>query len=98
MIRVLILGAGGMLGHKVFQRLADWVDAIGTARTIDDALAELARMTDSRMIEGVDARDFESVVRTLSDVKPDVVVNCVGIIKQRPEGDDAVQSNQINAV
>lgn len=96
MTRVLILGAGGMLGHKVLQRLSFRFEAIGTTRSgSDDKLREIAN---AEVVSGVDITDFDTVRRTLTRVRPQFVINCVGIIKQLPEADDALTSIRINSL
>lgn len=44
---------------------------------------------------GIDAADFP---RILTERRPDYIVNCVGIIKQREEARDAVASIEINSL
>ena len=77
--RVLVLGGNGMLGHKVFQVLENRFDVYATFRRFDG----LPIYKDhSRVIDGVDATEFSSAVRAFAQVKPDVAINCIGIIKQ----------------
>ena len=87
--RVVILGARGMLGH-VLVRSLDGLEAIGTVRGV----APLG----SGLIGGVDANDLTTVESVLDTVKPDVVINCIGVIKQRPEGSQPVPCIRINAL
>jgi dTDP-4-dehydrorhamnose reductase len=51
-----------------------------------------------RTIAGVDAIDFDSVARAIADVKPDVVINCIGIIKQLKVAKDPIVSLSINSL
>jgi dTDP-4-dehydrorhamnose reductase len=91
---VLILGGAGMLGHKVLQGLAARFDVRATFRsTADERL--IAR---ERAITGVDAMQFETVERAIRDVRPDVVVNCIGIVKQLAEGHDPIRSITVNSL
>lgn len=97
MTRVVVLGAGGMLGHKVIQRLSNRFEITGTTRSDHRGVSELAIESGARLVRGVDASDFASVQRTLREIRPDVVINCIGIIKQRREAQDVAASNRINA-
>jgi dTDP-4-dehydrorhamnose reductase len=50
------------------------------------------------IIEGIDASNGDELDRLLTALKPDVVVNCIGTIKQRPGAADPVQSIAINSL
>jgi dTDP-4-dehydrorhamnose reductase len=87
-----------MLGHKlaqVFHRQFDtWITLRGAANTYD-----AYRMFDARkIVAGVDVQNFDTVVDAMSTVGPDVVVNCVGIIKQLPTAHDPILSITINSL
>ncbi|MFA4927720.1 MAG: SDR family oxidoreductase [Patulibacter sp.] len=96
MTRILVLGAGGMLGHKLVQRLEPRFDVHGTLRA--DALpAGYDRVLDpQRTTLGVHVDRIETVERVLDELRPDVVVNAVGIIKQRPDADQSGPTLAIN--
>ena len=100
-MRALILGGDGMLGHKAFQVLAQthevWASFL-SLRGLWTTFPTYDRVPRERLIGGVDAADFHSVVRALARSKPDVVVNCVGIIKQLEEANDPILALTINAV
>lgn len=98
-MRVLVLGATGMLGSTAFRRLADrdGIVAFGTARS-ETARRQFAAGVQDRLLVGVDVGNLDSVVAVLAQVRPDVVVNCVGIIKQLPAAHDAVPTIALNAL
>ncbi|MGN9777406.1 dTDP-4-dehydrorhamnose reductase family protein [Micromonospora sp. H33] len=97
--RVLVLGATGMLGHTLMRELngAVGVEAYGAAR---DAAAADAFPPDvaARITSGLDVLELDRVGLLLQEVRPDVVVNCVGVIKQRSEVQDAVRTITINSL
>ena len=101
-MRVLVLGGAGMLGHKVFQQLRGrfdevWCTLRGTRR--DPALAPIeADLTAGRVIEALDVMDWTAVEAILRDIRPHVLVNCIGIVKQRNEAKAAIPSITINAL
>jgi dTDP-4-dehydrorhamnose reductase len=97
-MRVLIMGCGGMLGHKLLGVLAERFETWGTVRAVSGALQRAPGFRPDRVIAGVNADAFDSIVRTFAQVRPDVVVNCIGIIKQRPEAKDPVHSLRTNAL
>ena len=97
-MRVLVLGGGGMLGHKLWQRLSETQETWVTLRTGHNPWESLGLFDPARTLLGVDANDPESIDRALVRTTPDVVINCIGIIKQRAEAIEAVASLQINSL
>jgi dTDP-4-dehydrorhamnose reductase len=84
-MRILVLGGAGMLGHKIVQRLTArgcdvWWTLHGPAN--DPALAGIPELTGDRAIPHFDATRPEAVRETFRAVRPAVVINCVGIVKQ----------------
>lgn len=77
---VLILGGGGMLGHQVWLAARDRFDVRVAVRRRPD----LPLFDDERVIDGFDAADVQ---RLIERVRPDVVINCVGIVKQIAAGE-----------
>ncbi len=98
-MRVLILGATGMLGHMLWQVLRYSFDTWATIRGTPSSLARYGALFDPRrLIGGVDARSFPTVIRAFATVRPEVVINCIGVVKQLPEAKDPVLSLQVNAL
>jgi dTDP-4-dehydrorhamnose reductase len=97
-MRILILGGAGMLGHKLWQRYRDRFDTWITLRTSYREVARYELFDPMRTIGGVDAFDLDSVVRVFSAVKPDVVINCIGIIKQLATAKDPIISLTVNSL
>lgn len=90
---VIVLGASGMLGHKMLQVLdISGLEVTGTLRKHN-----ISPFLDSyNLYEGVDAMNFSTVSGVLDDIDPDVIVNCIGIIKQLPESNNWDISHAIN--
>jgi dTDP-4-dehydrorhamnose reductase len=57
---------------------------------------ELLQGSDIRC--GIDAMEFEGLDAWLSEMRPDYIVNCIGIIKQRPTAQEAIPAITINAL
>lgn len=97
--RVLILGITGMLGHKLFTRMSciEGMQVYGTARSMNVSGWLPAQLLD-RVQFGVDADNFETVKKIIRAIKPDWVINCVGIIKQLPVSEDIITTLKINAL
>ncbi len=98
-MRVLIVGVTGMFGHAAFQvltgnrRLEVWgtLRAPGARRAFQDAVQQ-------RLIDSVDVLDERAIVTVLNRVRPDVVVNAVGVIKQLASANDPAIVLPINAL
>ena len=53
---------------------------------------------ESRIIEGVDAWQLDTVRRAIVETRPGCILNCIGIIKQREEAKDPTQAIYVNAL
>lgn len=99
--RVLVLGASGMLGHKMFQILsARFPDVWCTLREsrMDAPWNRIELFASDRVLSDVDATQIDALERLLRDLHPDIVVNCVGIVKQRPTAAEAIASITVNSL
>jgi dTDP-4-dehydrorhamnose reductase len=96
--RVLVLGATGMLGHVVWRECRDRFDAHATART--EYLGEVpARIFDpERLVTGFRAEEPGLLEAVLDRVEPEVVVNCIGVVKQDAAAADPVATILANAL
>lgn len=98
---ILVLGATGMLGHKMLQVLGASFDNVrGTMRgtLADPRYSAIRSFASGRVVESFDATNLDELRALLDDSRPDVVVNCIGMIKQRPEGTDPVLNIELNAL
>ena len=81
-MKVLVLGAGGMLGsacYKVFSE-TDGFLTYGTLRTLEQTAA--FRAGRGTLIPCVNALELSQLAYVCGQCTPDLVINCVGIIKQ----------------
>jgi dTDP-4-dehydrorhamnose reductase len=97
-MRILILGATGMLGHRLCQLLSERLEIWATSRTESQAHPMLGMLAPDRLIGNFDVIDTKRLCDLLETIRPDAVVNAVGIVKQRDEAKQAVPSIQINAL
>jgi dTDP-4-dehydrorhamnose reductase len=98
-LRILILGASGMLGHTIFRTLSSTSEfsVWGSIRS-SDALRFFPEHRRKRLLSGVDALDFDALSKVLESVRPDAVVNCIGLIKQLANADDPLIALPPNAI
>lgn len=98
-MRVMVLGASGMLGNamiRVLSEKSDW-QVHGTVRTESSKRAFNANIA-ARMISGVDVEQQDSLIQAFAKIRPEVVINCVGLVKQMAGADDPLQAISINAL
>lgn len=96
--RVLVLGATGMLGSTLFRALsADAsLETFGAIRDPEGA-KHFAPGLRPALIPNVNLEGETGLLKAFSIAQPDVVLNCIGIIKQLPSSNDHVESLAINA-
>jgi dTDP-4-dehydrorhamnose reductase len=96
--RVLVLGGTGMLGHVLWSECLRRFDALATVRSAAIPERAEAVLDPERTLTGVRVEDEGSVAEALERAAPEVVVNCIGLVKQRPEADDAAALVRANAL
>lgn len=96
---VLVLGASGMLGHTVmrFFNQSPNYQVWGSARSAGVVKCFPVEMRD-QIVCGVDVENMDSVTRLLTLTRPNVVINCIGLVKQLAEADDPLAAIPINAL
>jgi dTDP-4-dehydrorhamnose reductase len=97
-MRILVLGGSGMLGHKLVQCWQGEFDVWTTLRGRFQDYERFGIFDREKTIDGLSALDASAVADTVERVKPDVIFNAVGIIKQLPTSKNAVTTLLINSV
>lgn len=97
-LRVLVFGATGMLGATLFRAFSEdpTLEAFGTIRSASGAQHFEPELRDA-LIPNIDLKGENGPLAAFSIAKPDIVVNCVGIIKQLPNANDHLESLAINS-
>ena len=98
-MRVLVLGATGMLGNAMFRVFAQSKDhhVIGTARN-HRAGKYFAASEQSQLLLGVQVDNHDSLVDAFEQSRPDVVINCIGLVKQHADVNNPLLSVPINTL
>jgi dTDP-4-dehydrorhamnose reductase len=97
-VKILVLGASGMLGNATVRVLSEnpgW-KVFGTVRS-GNAHRFFSDQIRERLITGVDVENHDALVRAFTQIRPDVVINCIGLIKQLADGGDPLQAILINS-
>jgi dTDP-4-dehydrorhamnose reductase len=99
-MKILVLGITGLLGNAMFRILSEHqdLDVFGTTRS-DSSKAAFNKRQHGKIISGVDVHaDWDAAEEKLTALKPDVVVNCVGVVKQLEIASDPLITIPINAL
>jgi len=93
-MKVLILGAGGLIGHKLFQILGKNLDTYAALHNKSSHLI----FDCPKVIENVDVLEFEKLTEMISDHDFKVILNCVGITKRKSEINDLEKAISVNSL
>jgi len=98
-MRVLVLGASGMLGNAMIRVLSEekkWV-VYGTVRS-ESSMRLFSNSIAERLLSGCDVEQTDALVKAFIWSKPDVVINCIGLIKQYAHSENPLQAIPINSL
>jgi len=97
-MKILILGAGGMLGHQLWRQLQRDHEVWVTVRRPLSAYERFGLFKADRTIASLDVTCADSLMSVVGRVRPEAMINCVGIIKQLKEASNPVISIMINSL
>ncbi len=98
-MKILILGITGMLGSTIFREFSrsGQYDTWGTLRQ-----TEMRRYFDpalySRILGSTDVLNQDTLEDIFVKIRPDVVINCVGVIKQLAHANDPLTVLPVNSL
>jgi len=98
-MNILVLGVSGMLGNAVFR----YISANSQHRVVGTLRASSGRRfftpdQAEHLLCGVDVLDADALMAAFAKAKPEVVINCVGLIKQLADAKDPLTALPINAM
>lgn len=97
--RVLVIGASGMLGNAVLRLFSQspGYEAFGSVRS--SAVRHLLPDdVQPNLINGVDVENADSLMRLFDIARPNIVINCVGLVKQLAQANDPLAAIPLNAI
>jgi dTDP-4-dehydrorhamnose reductase len=97
-VKILILGATGMLGHKLMQVLSKKFHVSGTVRGDTRTYAATPVFSGMTLLGNTRADEIATIQEAINIAAPDVVINCIGIVKQLPAAQNRLASISINAL
>lgn len=99
-MKLLVLGASGMLGYTLFHGLQRETgnQLYGTLRSESKKIQYFREEQHSRITSGIDISDIGLLDPLFDQIRPEVVINCIGIIKQLPEAHSSISAIYTNAL
>jgi dTDP-4-dehydrorhamnose reductase len=98
-VKVLVIGASGMIGSTVFRVLSeqkDW-EVFGSVR--DKSVQRFFPPSiGARLVSEIDVENADSLAKVLDHTRPEVVINCAGLTKHKPEAEDPLSAIPINTL
>lgn len=97
-MKILIFGAAGMIGHRVWLESHNIPGAsvFGVIRKSKSHYQKF-KIFDQNIFDGVDVTDWQSVEQLLEKIKPDIIVNAIGITIRKPEMSDFPKALETNS-
>lgn len=98
-MKILILGATGMLGNSIFRFLSadKELDVSVTSRS-SSACSYFSKDLADKIVPNVDVENHDSLVEVLNKVKPNVVINCIGLVQQLADANNPLKALPINSL
>ena len=98
-MKVLIIGATGMLGYSLFSNLSTYsqIDVFGTVRSLKDKEHFYKDKLDKLFFD-IDVHNIDTIETVISHVKPNIVINCIGLIKQHGISKQHIDAISINSL
>lgn len=98
----LVLGGAGMLGHKVLQHFVTAGANVGCTLHSSLLAPEIASVglfsQTAEVLDNFEALTPERAIGRIAELRPRVIINCLGIVKQRASAKDAAKSIAINSL
>jgi dTDP-4-dehydrorhamnose reductase len=82
-VKILVLGATGMLGHKAMQVLSGRHEVVGSVRRDPAGYRDHPVLKGLALVGDVDVNDFSTVERAVDTVGPDVGIGVLDCQAQR---------------
>lgn len=98
-MKVMVLGGSGMWGHQAFLKLSDHFGPENVACTLRKSRSHYEKIEifkNRPVYDLVDFVDFESAMKCLTDFKPQIIVNCVGLTPRKYDVKNEKLFSQIN--
>ena len=100
-MKILIIGSSGMVGNMLIQELSQKfkVATLFREKNSEKLLNFYKRYLSIEDVYNMDSiNNVDSLKKNIDDIKPTVIINCVGVIKQRAESENLINMIKINSL
>lgn len=98
-MKVIVLGANGMIGHRLTYDMASFGhDVWAGSRKQNRNLEKLKSLSTFNIFYEEKMTDMSALSNHLREIKPDVIINALGIVKQNPLSLNADVVYQVNSI
>lgn len=99
MNKILVLGGTGMLGHQLFKwGLQNGFDMETIVRNKKLLMENTSPSFENRIHVIDDVKNINGLAKVIEGIKPDFLINCIGIVKQSPLTYNYTETIAINAL
>ena len=98
-MRILVLGSSGMIGSATIRVLTEktgW-EVFGTVRSESFRNFFQPHIAERLMVD-VDVNNHDSLVNIMGRIRPDVIVNCIGLTKHKAGGNEPLVAIPLNSL
>ena len=99
-MRILVVGITGMLGYSLFKDLSscDNFQVYGTARSVQEKENFFISFNKTNIFENIDVHNIVDLEIVIKQLRLDIVINCIGLIKQNEKDNHSIESIYLNAL
>ena len=87
-----------MLGHKLYEKLQNEFEVWTTLRSDFEKYRKIGLFDPERVLQNVDVESEQAISEAVAQVKPDVIINAAGIIKQVPTSKNVIKTLNVNSI
>ena len=96
-MKVLILGVSGMLGSTLYNSFSS-LQGYETWGTVRSKEYFKHFLNPDKIINNIDVLKQDDLIHLFTKLQPEIVINCVGIIKQQRGAKDPLTTLPINSI
>lgn len=98
-MKILVLGASGLIGSTMLRVLSDRLDwqVYGSLRS-DAVRPFFPKISPDKLISHLDVDNFFHITEAINKIRPNVVINCIGATKHKKEGNNPINAIELNAL
>lgn len=98
-MKVLILGVSGLLGnslYRYFSKLQEF-HTFGLVRC-PNSVSSFSSELSQNLFFGVDVENFDHFAHAVLKINPDLIINCIGMVKQLSDANDPLKVIPLNSL